>query len=53
MAAELQDLDVKETMVKLAEQQGCTVEVVNQSEPLTRLGGVGCLLRYRLPDEYL
>jgi protein required for attachment to host cells len=51
--AELQDLDVKETMVKLAEQQGCRVEVVNQSEPLTRLGGVGCLLRYRLPDEYL
>ena len=49
-AAELQDLDVRETMVKLAEQQGCTVEVVNQSEPLTRFGGVGCLLRYRLPD---
>ena len=50
-AAELQDLDVRETMVKLAEQQGCTVEVVNQSEALTRFGGVGCLLRYRLPDE--
>ena len=39
-------------MVKQAEQQGCTVEVVNQSESLTRFGGVGCLLRYRLPDEY-
>jgi peptide subunit release factor 1 (eRF1) len=51
--AELQDLNVKETMVKLAEQQGCTVEVVSQSEPLARLGGVEVLVRYRLPDEYL
>ena len=51
--ADLQDLDIKEIMVKLAKQQGCTVEVVRQDEPLTRLGGVGCLLRYRLPEEYL
>ena len=48
----LHGLDIRETMVKLAEQQGCTVEVVNQSESLTRFGGVGCLLRYRLPEEY-
>ena len=52
-ATELQDLDIRETMVRLAERQGCTVEVVNQSEALTRFGGVGCLLRYRLPDAYL
>ena len=51
-ATELQDLDLRETMVRLAEQQDCTVEVVNQSEPLTRFGGVGCLLRYRLPEQY-
>jgi peptide subunit release factor 1 (eRF1) len=52
-SAELQDLDLKETMVKLAEQQGCRVEVVNQGKVLTRSGGVGCLLRYRLPDVYV
>jgi hypothetical protein len=52
-ATELQDVDVKEAMVKLAERQGCRVEVVNQSESLAGLGGVGCLLRYRLPDEYV
>ena len=49
---ELQDLDIRETMVRLAEQQGSTVEVVNQNEPLTRFGGVGCLLRYCLPEQY-
>lgn len=38
-------------MVRLAEQTGCEVEVVNQSEALTRLGGVGCLLRFRLPED--
>ena len=37
----------------MAEQQGCTVEVVNESETLVQLGGVGCLLRYRLPEAYL
>jgi hypothetical protein len=34
-------------MLTLAEQYRCTVEIVNQSEALDRLGGVGCLLRYR------
>lgn len=48
----LHDLDIRETLVKLAEQQDCTVEVVNQSESLMRFGGVGCLLRYRLPENY-
>ena len=37
----------REEMVRLAEQAGCRVEVVNTSEPLDRLGGVGALLRYR------
>jgi protein required for attachment to host cells len=37
----------REDMVRLAEQGGCRVEVVNTSEPLERLGGVGALLRYR------
>ncbi|MDP2858735.1 MAG: host attachment protein [Bacillota bacterium] len=49
---ELLALDVKETMVRLAEQTGCGVEVVNHSDALMRLGGVGCLLRYLAPDQY-
>jgi stalled ribosome rescue protein Dom34 len=39
-------------MIRIAEQQDCQVEVVNEAEALSALGGVGCLLRYRLPDEY-
>jgi stalled ribosome rescue protein Dom34 len=38
---------VKGEMVKLAEQNRCEIETVTQSEALDRLGGVGCLLRYR------
>jgi stalled ribosome rescue protein Dom34 len=38
---------VKGEMVKLAEQHRCNIETVKQSETLDRLGGVGCLLRYR------
>jgi hypothetical protein len=45
-------LDVKEAMVRLAEQIGCEVEVVNHSDWLMRLGGVGCLLRYLAPGQY-
>ncbi|MEE9550942.1 MAG: hypothetical protein V3W08_11165 [Candidatus Binatia bacterium] len=37
---------IKEEMVRMAEEHGCTVEIVNQSEALMQLGGVGCLLRY-------
>lgn len=49
---ELQGFDIKEEMVRIAEEHGCKVEIVNQSEALMQLGGVGCLLRYRLPDKY-
>jgi ribosomal protein L7Ae-like RNA K-turn-binding protein len=41
------EFQVKGKMVTLAEQHRCTIEIVNQSEALDRLGGVGCLLRYR------
>lgn len=45
--------NIKEEMVRKAEESGCTVEVVNQRDELIHLGGVGCLLSYRLPDDYL
>jgi hypothetical protein len=40
------EFNPKEEMVRLAERQGCKVEVVGGSGSLTMLGGVGCLLRY-------
>jgi len=45
--------NIKEQMVRKAEESDCTVEVVSQSDELIHLGGVGCLLSYRLPDEYI
>ncbi len=41
----------KEVIVKLAEQQDCNIELVSQSDVLMRLGGVGCLLRYQMPES--
>jgi stalled ribosome rescue protein Dom34 len=40
-------VDVREALVRLAGQLECPVEVVEESEALMSLGGVGCLLRYR------
>ncbi len=40
-------LDVREALLRLAGQSECPVEVVEQSDALMSLGGVGCLLRYR------
>jgi peptide chain release factor subunit 1 len=40
-------LDLKEEMARLAAQHGCVIETVKDSDTLLRLGGVGCLLRYR------
>ncbi len=43
---------IKEAMARIAATGDCPVEVVEQSDELMHLGGVGCLLSYRLPDEY-
>jgi hypothetical protein len=40
--------DLKDRMVKMAEVNGCKTEIVNASDALERLGGVGCLLRYKV-----
>ncbi len=50
--ASVRQFDIKEEMVRLAEQMGCPVEVVEHSDPLMQLGGAGCLLRYAAPDHY-
>ena len=36
-----------------AEKHDCIIEVVDHSDILMKFRGVGCLLRYRLPEEYL
>lgn len=46
----LQGVDLKETMVRLAERSGCRTELVGHSDVLMALGGVGCLLRYLTPE---
>ena len=49
-AEELRAADLKEVMVKLAERQVLEVEVVEHSDALMQLGGIGCLLRYATPE---
>ncbi len=45
-------LDMREELLRLAGRQNCQVEVVEQSDMLMSLGGVGCLLR-REQDPFL
>ncbi len=47
---EVQSTNPKEVMVKLAERQSLEVELVQHSDLLMELGGVGCLLRYATPE---
>jgi rubrerythrin len=51
-AGELRRFNIKERMLQKAEESDCTIEIVGQSDELILLGGVGCLVSYRLPDEY-
>ena len=43
----VRSLDVREALLRLAGQLERPVEMVEQSDALMSLGGVGCLLRYR------
>ena len=51
-ACAFRQFNIKEQMARTAAACDCPVEVVEQSDELIHLGGVGCLLSYRLPDEY-
>ena len=44
---QLQEIDLKEEMLRLAERKGVEVEIVNNADRLMEMGGVGCLLRYQ------
>ena len=43
---DLRTVNAKEAIVKLAERQSLEVEIVEHSDALMALGGVGCLLRF-------
>lgn len=47
MEFQLQEIDLKEELVRLAERNGVEVEIVDHSDLLMELGGVACLLRYQ------
>ncbi|MFC1660801.1 hypothetical protein ACFL3S_04940 [Gemmatimonadota bacterium] len=44
-------LNLKEHMTSVAERSGSTVEIVQNSDVLLDVGGVGCLLRYMTPAQ--
>lgn len=47
------EFDIREEMVRIAERLECGVEVVEHSDVLMNLGGVGCLLRFLAPSRYI
>ena len=51
-ARRLRQRDLKEDLVRLAELTGSGVEIVNHSDALMKMGGVGCLLRFGRPKSY-
>jgi peptide subunit release factor 1 (eRF1) len=42
----LRKADIKEQLASMAVKTRCAIEVVNESDMLSSVGGVGCLLRY-------
>ncbi|MBF0290171.1 MAG: host attachment protein [SAR324 cluster bacterium] len=51
LSKELEYLHDRDELVKLAVKHKCRIETVSDSFTLMQYGGVGCLLRYRLPDQ--
>ena len=47
----LHPVDIKEEMVRMAEQTHSAIEIVKTSDAMNAFAGVGCLLRYRTPEK--
>ena len=47
------EFDIRGELVRLAEQHRVGVEIVEHNDVLMNLGGVGCLVRYLAPANYL
>jgi ribosomal protein L7Ae-like RNA K-turn-binding protein len=52
LAKEFYEGELKEELVRLAVRHGIKIETVSGSHTLNQHGGVGCLLRYLLPEHY-
>jgi hypothetical protein len=52
LAKEFYEGELKEELVKLSIRYGIKIETVSDSHTLNQYGGVGCLLRYLLPEHY-
>lgn len=50
---EIRSANLREAMVRLAEEQDAEVEIVREDEGLLDLGGVGCLLRYWTTEQHI
>jgi len=50
---EMRSADLREEMVRLAEERDAEVEIVRESDALVDLGGVGCLLRFWTTEQHL
>ncbi len=50
-STELRTVNFKEALISLAERQSVEVEIVQHSDVLMDLGGVGCLLRYATDED--
>ncbi len=53
IARELDDEATREDLVRLATLSGAAIETVADSYTLMQYGGVGCVLRYLLPEQHL
>src|SRR5581483_4494175 len=49
----LREFDLRGELARIAELRGIAIEVVEHSDALMSLGGVGCLLRYSGPANYV
>ena len=47
----LRTINLKEEIVRMAEQNRCNIEIVKSSDAMSAFGGVGCLLRYLTPER--
>ena len=52
LATDFYKVELKEKRLKLAVRNGIKIETVSGSHVLNQYGGVGCLLRYLLPNHY-
>ncbi len=51
ISQELEDISLREELTRLATLSGCQIETVSKNPFLDELDGVGCFIRYLLPEQ--